>query len=205
LGEGPFNQVSIIGEACAQDSLTCTELKVRGNIKADRSLTCGAAKIVGTMAVNEDCAVQDAEILGEVRVGGDWKGDVVNVRGNLVIGGQCAAEKVTVRGGLDVKGLLNFDTADIVSGYRSSIHEMGGRKLRVRKQKGLWQWPGKTVVLKAQSIEADDIDIEHTHAEVVCGSRIRIGKKCRIGKVEYSESLTVENGAVVEVQKKIEK
>ncbi|MCL1918129.1 MAG: hypothetical protein FWG14_07425 [Peptococcaceae bacterium] len=219
IGEGPFGLVRILGEANAQDDLVCRELRVTGEVKAGKNLTCQNARIVGEveirggctiqtatiigeMEVGGNCMAQNASVIGEVKVAGDWQSSMADVRGRLSVKGQCASETITVQGSLNVEGLLNFDLAEIISNHPSRIQELGGRRIVVRKPKMDWKrlWiippnPFRIVILEAQSIEADDIDIDYTTAAVVRGSRVRIGENCRIGKVEYSESLIVENGA----------
>ena len=205
LGEGPYNRISIVGKGHAHDRLGCKELSVQGEINVAGDLTCETAVLRGAMTVGNECTIQDAKIMGEAYVE-NWKSNTSRVWGRLAVDSQCAAEQMVVRGVLDVKGLFNFDKARILSDHSSHIHEMGGHTLEVRRSKYFFFLPRlrKQAVLKAKSIEVDDIDIDFTHAEIVRGSRIKIGKNCRIGKVEYSESLIVEEGAVVEKQEKQE-
>ncbi|MDR2736056.1 MAG: hypothetical protein LBB49_00655 [Gracilibacteraceae bacterium] len=217
IGTGPFGLVRVVGEANAREDMTCRELRVTGTVKAEQNLTCHNARIVGEVEIRGDCTmqsanitgnvrvggnctIQDASVTGEVKVAGDWQSATANVWGCLNVKGQCASEQIKVRGSLDVKGLLNFDQAEIVSGHPSKIQELGGRQIIVRKPKmpwKLWNNPFRTVILEAQSIEADDIDIDYTTAAEVRGTRVKIGKHCSIGKIEYSESLTVEEGAEI--------
>ena len=204
IGAGPYNNINIKGNCRTEEDLSCKELKVMGDITIGQSLTCEYTRIMGTMKVKENCVLQKAHILGEVVAEGDWQSDMTSVMGKLSVNGKCDAEEMSVRGVLKVRGLFNFDRAEFISSNTTSmINEMGGRKIEVRKSKASLPRPFRSTILEAQSIEADEMTLDYTNANVLRGSRIRIGKHCRIGKVEYSESLFVEKGAVVEEQEKI--
>ncbi|MCL1791153.1 MAG: hypothetical protein FWG40_07330 [Peptococcaceae bacterium] len=217
LGTGPFGLVRILGEAKSYEDMVCREMRVTGTVSAEKSVVCDDARIVGEVDIKGDCTmqtakvtgnvkvggnciIQDASVIGEVKVAGDWQSTTTSVWGCLIVNGQCATEQIKVRGSLDVKGLLNFDQAEFASGYPSRIQELGGRRIEVRKPRmprRLLNNSFRSVILEAQIIEVDDIDIDYTTADVVRGCRVKIGKHCCIGKVEYTESLVVEDGAEV--------
>jgi len=52
--------------------------------------------------------------------------------------------------------------------------------------------------LNVELIEGDDIFLEATDAQIVRGSRVKVGNGCRIDTVEYSESLEVSPRATVQ-------
>lgn len=57
-------------------------------------------------------------------------------------------------------------------------------------------------VLEVDTIEADDIALEATHAKLVKGKRVEIGPECRIDRVVYSETIAVDKDAAVTKQEK---
>ena len=57
--------------------------------------------------------------------------------------------------------------------------------------------------LEAELIEGDEIYLENTRADVVRGKQIEIGPHCKIGLIEYSESLKVHDNSDVGQQTKI--
>ena len=60
---------------------------------------------------------------------------------------------------------------------------------------------GKRGILTVHTIEGDFIKLEDTHAEVVRGRKIEIGRGCKIGKVIYQVSLDIyEDGIVDQVE-----
>jgi hypothetical protein len=58
-------------------------------------------------------------------------------------------------------------------------------------------------VLETSVIEADEIQLEDTRADVVRGRNVVIGAGCRIGLVEYADELRVDPDAEVKERKKI--
>jgi len=59
------------------------------------------------------------------------------------------------------------------------------------------------VFLSVKSIEADEIQLENTVADVVRGENIVISNGCRIKLVEYTGVLNITGNAIVEEQRKI--
>ena len=51
--------------------------------------------------------------------------------------------------------------------------------------------------LECDSIEGDQVDLAGVQASTVRGTRVIIRSGCTIGRVEYSEACTVEDGAQV--------
>lgn len=58
-------------------------------------------------------------------------------------------------------------------------------------------------ILEVQTIEGDEIYLENTKAKVVRGTQITIGKGCQIDRVEYSDSLEVDEHAAVGEREKV--
>ncbi|MBI3830518.1 MAG: hypothetical protein HY291_13440, partial [Planctomycetes bacterium] len=56
--------------------------------------------------------------------------------------------------------------------------------------------------LEAKTIEGDAVELENTVADLVKGKRVKIGKGCKIGAVEYTESIAVNDKASVKKQTK---
>jgi len=96
----------------------------------------------------------------------------------------------------------------------SAAKEIGGERIDVRR--GGWREKGilldglvklfaggGTAALETKQIEGDEVSLEDTEAEVVRGKKVEIGPGCRIGRVEYSESLKVASDAVVKERVKV--
>lgn len=52
-------------------------------------------------------------------------------------------------------------------------------------------------------IEADQVDLEHTRAQMVRGKTVIIRRGCEIECVEYSDDLKVMKGAQVKTRRKV--
>ncbi len=57
-------------------------------------------------------------------------------------------------------------------------------------------------LLDVELIEGDDVSLEATNAQIIRGKRVKVGDRCRIDTVEYSESLEVSPKATVQRQVK---
>ena len=97
---------------------------------------------------------------------------------------------------------MNAETIELSIGSRCEVENIGCTTLKVKKDFTGFSIGAKPC-LKTESIEGDAIELEYTEAEVVRGKNVTIGKKCKIGRVEYSESLDIRDGGEVEEQVKV--
>ncbi len=141
---------------------------------------------------------------GTLKVRGSLKAEHLVVNGLLRIDGDCEVEDFDLEGSFEVLGLLNSGRLNAVLHWKGEAKEIGVESIIVRRtSKGswnkLWRWilPRTVPGLKANVIEGDDIDLEYTEADIVRGNRIRIGKGCKIGTVEYRTELNVYSGAKI--------
>jgi len=58
-------------------------------------------------------------------------------------------------------------------------------------------------LLEVDTIEADEIYLESTHAKVVRGKNITLGSECRIGLIKYEDSFKDHDESMVESTQKI--
>lgn len=161
------------------------EVKISGAGHFGASLECGGLRVSGAMHVNKTLRA------GEVRVSGAIRASDVE------------AESFHLSGVADISGLLNAETVEIeFYGAKSSpvrIASIGCTTLKAHRSSRcdggwglgrLFRSDDKSKpMMEAKTIEGDDIELEYTDAEVVRGSRVTIGEGCRIGRVEYTESL----------------
>ena len=100
-----------------------------------------------------------------------------------------------------MSGLINAEQIEVeLDGSRSGAREIGGSKIMVTKGSSFTRWWRKGGRLKAKTIEGDEIHLEATKSETVRGKSVEIGPSCRIGTVEYEETLEVSPDATVEKQ-----
>lgn len=110
-----------------------------------------------------------------------------------------------------IEDLLNSENIDIKIGGFCYVKEIGCEKILVRIGKlsnafsRIIQFfytsiSGKNLrnnKLVAQSIEGNDVNLEHTEVEIIRGKSVRIGQGCVVGKVEYSDSISIDPDAKV--------
>jgi len=80
-----------------------------------------------------------------------------------------------------------------LSGKEERFHCGGGLLSTLRRLIGTH---GRGI-LDVEAVEGDELDLEWTVAEVVRGRVVKLGPGCKIGRVEYSESLEVSPQAEV--------
>jgi len=201
-GGGEYGKVNIDGVGTIEGDIR-TELfntngvtKIRGNLFAEDVDSDGILKIDGWMSVGKTI------VDGHMKVAGSMKGEQFRLNGVMNIGGDFEVESLNLEGAFDISGLLNAGSIHMKLQGAGRVKEIGVEFIQVRQASRsvwskLWQWmlPRFNPELHAGTIEGDDIDLEYTHADVVRGNRIVIGKGCSIGRVEYRTELNVHSHA----------
>jgi cytoskeletal protein CcmA (bactofilin family) len=206
---GDYGKVNIEGIGTIEGNVSALEFdvdgitKVRGNLLANELDCDGILKVEGQLSAGKSV------IDGKLKVLGSMKGEFCRLNGTLNVGGDCELENFDAEGAFDVSGLLNAGRITVRLHGKGIAREIGVEFIQVRQARKnvwskLWRWmlPRFTPELQVATIEGDDIDLEHTVADVVRGNRIVIGKGCIIGRVEYQEMLKVHPGAKVEQEVK---
>lgn len=219
-GGGRYNVVSISGSGKIVGDLTCEKFKISGSGKVTGDLSCVRGNISGSGKIEGSVHGGSFTISGSGTVLGNFKGDEFVINGSGKVGGRISGtnvrllgaatvgqgiegEIIDIRGSLRTNGMVNGDQVNIEIDGRTEIDEIGATKVSVFKSiqgRGILTrfiyslFVGKDYgYLFTKSIEADEIYLENTIADVVRGNRIIIGKGCKIKKIEYSESLEVKN------------
>lgn len=170
--------------------------RVSGSLKSEGDLHCsGDFRCSGSTALGGSLQVGSGSISGVCSVGGTLHGGELRVSGKLTAQ-EVEAESFTASGKLEISGLLNAEKIEIEVSGSNEVGDIGGGTITVRRISHGLSFGER--VLRVKSIEGDTVDLECTQAEVVRGKNIRIGRNCRIGRVEHSGDLTVEGGEVGE-------
>jgi len=198
---GAYGSVRIMGEAGVQGDLQCESFKCMGNFHADGSLIARRFRMQGDGAIDGRLEASELTALGQVQVGSSVRGGKMTVRGQLTAAGACEAERLIVKGAFSIGGLLNAESVEIRLYGPCEAKEIGCGRIDVRRNaiQTVKQWfkPQGAAALRTETIEGDDIYLEHTHADVVRGKRIELGPGCTVGLVEYSETLKRSKSATV--------
>lgn len=181
VAAGVYDKISINGSGVLSGEVTAESININGIGKATGNVTADKVEINGTLN------------------GKELKSKKTIIRGLADISGSVAAEQFDLNGNMRCQS-INADDVDIKLKGHMNVNELVGSHISVRVKEPsitIFSVQVKPSVLVARLIEADEIFLEHTEADVVSGSVVQIGKGCRIGRVEYRESLKVSNEAIV--------
>lgn len=201
---GKYGNVKIDGVIKVVGDIEARSFKLNGVIRTTGSVKSESFECDGTLKVAGSLSAGKMRMNGLVNVEGALSGEHLLLNGLLKIKGDCEFERVEGEGGFDVDGLLNAGSINLKLQGRGKAREIGVESLYIRQgAKSLWskvwKWlfPKFKPELQAGVIEGDDIDVEHTKADVIRGSRVVIGKGSVIGRVEYRTELKVHPGATI--------
>ncbi|GIO33331.1 MULTISPECIES: hypothetical protein [Paenibacillus] len=216
---GYYSHVRVDGMAKINGDTDCISfdsngtLTVEGSLQSESVTMNGTAKIEGRASANrmmldglvtiKDQAVchETLSANGRLSIAGGLIGEKVEIFGSLKSGGGVQCETFNVHGGFNIDGLLNAGMIDVKLSIPSKIKEIGGDAISVKRFKKvsvLEQFvPAFSARLQAQVIEGDEIDLEYTEADIVRGNVVRIGKGCKVGRVEYKDRLIREDDATI--------
>lgn len=223
VGAGSYGTVTINGAGTVHGDITCTEIRIngagtcKGAVKADTAVINGTGRFdgqvqIGDVTVNgEATAMQSAgigvlRVKGRMQIKGSLAARTADVRGELSVGENVEAESFEGEGAFKVGGLLNSERVSFRLHGESSAREIGGENITVLGPRGfvpaalLGLFTEKR--LTVDTIEGDDITLEYTTAKMVRGARVSIGEGCKIGTVEYTESISRLADAVIAEERK---
>lgn len=182
----------------------CDALHASGSAHIDGPLTCGEAHISGSLHMAEGAQIENGAVSGSCHANKSLKCGSLRVSGSLHADKDIEAETIKISGAVKIGGLMNAEEIEIILNGTSRIAEIGGSSIAVSlgnssARPGFIRLFGKRSVgsLEAGSIEGTSIFLENTSANTVCGKNIVIGNGCKIGRVEYEDTLEVSENAEV--------
>lgn len=208
----------VTGAVAAGEMKTAGVCTVSGDVTADLFKCSGSQKIGGRLSANYARIAGHCEVGGDVeadkflsegafQIGGLLSADEIDIR----LGGNCHAseiggERIRVRrrheghGGMSQESKLKHGLEQ-VGEKLDRFGERFGIEINIDSERLSQELSrlgeriridfGGSGVLTTDLIEGDEIDLSWTEAGLVRGKRVKIGKGCRIKRVEYSESLEV--------------
>lgn len=196
---GDYGKVKVTGEAEFFGDIRCESFKCTGNAVLEGALAAGDIKITGTLTLKGN--KEAAEGLQQPGI----KAEEIKVTGELRIPGNCESEDFKLRGSIEADGTFSAEEIELKLHGHSHVHEMGGTNISVKGGSGI-SWAHLFMrgigTLKSRLIEGDRIYLENTEAEYVRGAKVEIGPGCRIGFVEFRETLEIDKNAEVGGQRK---
>jgi cytoskeletal protein CcmA (bactofilin family) len=224
---GTFNKVKIRGDGTINGDLRCEQWKVfgnadvSGNVEAKLVDVFGQAnirgnvqaetmKIFGEVDIRGNAIIKDLNLRGTVHISENLVGGAIHGYGEMKIDHDCEADSFSVKGVVEIGKTLNAEHIDLYLHVADSrIAEIGGKTIRVTKSKVFnilhffKRLAHDSAKLWVETIEGDEIYLEHTKAKIVRGNQVVIGPGCEIELIEYQTSFQQDEKATVKESKKI--
>ena len=200
-GDLKSGDIRVSGSAKMDGNVTGTEeIKVSGSLTG-KEIKGGSVKVSGSVSCNS-LSGTEVKISGGIRVEKDLEADHAIISGSGYIHGLLNAEVVEIgdSDGLVISFGSDAGTLRIGAIGGSSIHisKKGAHGLFFRKTA---QNESSRCFVYTDTIEGDEIELDGVQADCVRGHNIIIHRNCRIGQVEYSGTLEVEDGAEVSARR----
>jgi cytoskeletal protein CcmA (bactofilin family) len=199
LPGGEYNSVNFIGGGTVDGSLKADKVSVAGRVSISGSLQAQVVEASGKLSVRDTAEVRNLKLSGYARIGGETVADNIEIAGFAEFDKEVKAEKFSSSGGFEIGESLCAEIIFCELNGKASAVEITGKHITVRRGDSDMSERG----LAADTIEGEVIMLQDTHATLVRGNKITVGKGCRIGRIEYRESLAVEDSGVVGEQIKI--
>lgn len=222
-GDINCERFSISGSGKVEGAVITNSFSISGSGKVTGDLNCVTGNISGSGSVLGSIHANKFNISGSGKIGGNFKGEeivvagagrvegrinatVVKLLGAIKVGHGIEGEFITIKGALKTLGMVNGDEINIELNGGCEIEEIGATKVKVLKEYSTMNVIGRFICkmfnknygyLTIRTIEADEIYLENTIADVVRGGKIIIGEGCKIKRVEYSESLEKLNSELI--------
>ena len=215
IGGGEYDKVAISGSAKAEGFIRCKELHCAGAFSGSAEIECeNEIKISGAFSNSGKITAKELRVSGSAKTGavsaeivkvsgaykvnGNLKATEISVGGGLKTEGDIEAEKAEITGGINCDGLINAEEIriELSSSSGSKAGSIGGSKIVIEnyREKGILErifGRRKCDFVVSESIEGDEIIIEHTKAKTVTGKYVMIGEGCEIELLQYSESAEI--------------
>ena len=232
LAGGDYATVACSGSLSVQDTIRCEQFRVSGSARAHGSVICkGKVSCSGAFRCDGDVSGDEVRVSGSCHVDGTVTGNTISISGALkavkgIRGGEIRlsggistegdveGDSVSISGGGTVGGMINGETVRLSLSRKNEslrVGVIGGTSIFVRceeKNFGLFRnlfgkrtAPG---ILRGTVIEGDTVELIATECKTVRGRDVVIGEFCRIEKVEYTGTLTVDPSAEVKQREKVE-
>ncbi|MDR3539909.1 MAG: hypothetical protein P4L69_02925 [Desulfosporosinus sp.] len=204
LSGGSYGQVKIMGNARALEDMEAEKIKIFGSaefrgLKAEEMKVKGSARFTGMLIVNS------LEIAGSVDTSAIVKAQDIKIFGSLTAKEEVSTERFLAKGILELTS-LNANDVTIELAETCHVGEIGAENVKVRPlskfRLGFFGF-NHNKNLRADTIEADYIEISNTAARIVKRNRVIIGPDCEIGTVEYKDSLEIDRNSIVKNKIKV--
>lgn len=203
IAAGEYDEINCAGSVKATGNIRCKKLVCAGLLSGDAEIFCaGSVRISGSAKIGKELSADVVHSDGSLHCGGLVKCNTLDVAGGIKAE-SIEAENARIHGVVNCTGLLNAEGIQIEYENSSFAGSIGGGKIKiVRKNKILGFFrqilknKGAVFTVK-DSIEGDEIELEHVNAETVSGRIVVIGAGCRVARLCYSEHVEISPDAEV--------
>lgn len=223
LEAGEYGDISCAGDLKFSGSIIADSIKAAGDLVADKDVKAGKISVYGDGKFKGGLEAEEISVYGdgnflqhvkgkEIKIFGSMKGTVVEgekitINGELESVEEISADELILNGEFHVRSSMNLGYGKFQLVGKSDATEIFCEKLEIRNNtesfhgilSGLIS-KGKGGTLKVDVIEGDEIYLVNTTANIVRGKTVKIGEGSKIGKVEYSDTLEIFDGGVVDLK-----
>jgi cytoskeletal protein CcmA (bactofilin family) len=223
VAPGTYGTIVLNGAGTITGDVTCRELKINGAGRCRGSVTADVVTVNGTGTF--DGPVQAAELsvsgtadvhagigAGVLKVRGTVSADGgihardIDLKGDLRTGGGVKADKLFGEGRFAINGPLEAGDIDLRIHGKSSASEITCERMILKVPDGI------TAVfsafsdreLAAATVRGGELELISVVASLVSGTKVTLGEGCRVGRVEYSDTLQKLSGALATQERKVE-
>lgn len=185
-------EAEIKGTCGFSGNVSANELEVDGAVKIARNVNVSKMNVNGSIVIGADLSSENIRVDGECKVSGNVESICLNLQG-ILKAENCECEKFTGTGKVNINGLLTAEEIDLKLFWNSTIHEVGGHKVKIEPaEKMVMKLIAKFIKpkLKVDVIEADEVSITYTKAKIVRGANVWLGDGCEVDLIEYTEIFT---------------
>jgi hypothetical protein len=216
-GDIRCKNMKVAGAISCMGNIECLEqIYVSGSASFKESISANHLKISGSVIVEKDCVVKkDFYTSGSIKSYGNIKAQELKSSGMIIVDGGVESEIIEISGAFHCKGLVNAENIKITFQKELCVNEIGGSSITILPEEKFKlkkiHFPlfsktyneSKNSVNKVNVIEGDTISVEGIEVEKIVGRIVSIGKNCKIGLVQYSENLEIDEDAKVKKYEKI--
>ncbi len=199
------NRIHCSGSLHSQGALRGDDVHVSGSAAIGSGLNVGQARISGSLKVDGDLVVrQAASVSGSAKISGKLSGETFRCSGSLQVDQEVALESLSVSGAIQCPGMVTAESIRLTAGgWTSHVGELAGSSIVVEDPWGrggtVWHrvWGERLGRVLVSEVSGDQVQLIQTTAKLVRGDDITIGRGCRVDRVEYRKTLSVDPDAWV--------
>ncbi len=199
LSAGEYDEIKLSGAMKLLGEIKCASLSASGAVNGESIECSGEINVSGAAKFSGSVTAKNVRISGAFKASSVNNCDEFSASGAIKLEGELSAnEKAEITGAVKAGAVkaksvtIKFDASSEAESVKGESINLAPRKYKIFKRRFI-----------SSSIEGDEITLEYVSCPRVFGKRVTIGKGCRIGLLEYSESVQISPKAKVEKTEQI--